>query len=251
METEEKIVCTLLHETSRETGLSHKLSWKTKVGFGFGHFFNDLCLMLYTSYLLVFLTQVVGVTPVNAGIMFLVVGLVDGVVTLVNGRVRMILIFVIKNWSDHDHYMIILWFLWCWSLIFWGYLDLIMISRKKFQFQKHKILRWSWSDFDLWKTFSSDHDLILILKKLSGWSWSDLDLGKIFLYDHDLILIFENWEIIRTPCSQVNGFCYKLVTGQNTNFQKASDYCRGLNSKYPTDLASVEDIYEVFYMFNF
>lgn len=44
---------------------------------------------------------------------------------------------------------------------------------------------------------------------------------------------------------QVNGFCYKLITGQNTDFKQASSYCQGLESKYPTELASVEDIYEV------
>ena len=44
---------------------------------------------------------------------------------------------------------------------------------------------------------------------------------------------------------QVNGFCYKLITGQNTDFNQASSFCQGLESKYPTELASIEDIYEV------
>ena len=49
-------------------GQEINLSTKLKVGFGFGHFYNDLSVTLWYSYILVFFNQVVQLSPVNAGI---------------------------------------------------------------------------------------------------------------------------------------------------------------------------------------
>jgi len=47
--------------------------------------------------------------------------------------------------------------------------------------------------------------------------------------------------------ARVNSFCYKLVTGHDTDFDGAQAYCEGLTSEtgHTTNLASIEDVYEV------
>ena len=70
-----------MFERSKEISLSKKV----KVGFGFGHFYNDLSVTLYYSYILVFFNQVVKMTPVNAGIVILIGEIIDGASTLFSG----------------------------------------------------------------------------------------------------------------------------------------------------------------------
>ena len=70
-----------MFERSKEISLSRKV----KVGFGFGHFYNDLSVTLYYSYILVFFNQVVKMSPVNAGIVILVGEIIDGASTLFSG----------------------------------------------------------------------------------------------------------------------------------------------------------------------
>lgn len=54
-----------------------------------------------------------------------------------------------------------------------------------------------------------------------------------------------------TAAPQVNSFCYKLMYAEKTDFKSASEKCQGLESKYPTELASIEDIYEVCFSLRF
>ena len=55
----------------------------------------------------------------------------------------------------------------------------------------------------------------------------------------------EGWQ----QAPRINSFCYKLVTGQDTDFDGAQNICEGLSSEtgHTTNLASIEDIYEVSY----
>lgn len=46
---------------------------------------------------------------------------------------------------------------------------------------------------------------------------------------------------------RVNSFCYKLVTGKDTDFDGAQAACQALSDEtgHTTNVASIEDIYEV------
>ena len=52
---------------------------------------------------------------------------------------------------------------------------------------------------------------------------------------------------------QTPDFCYKVVTDQNTGWNEAQSYCKGLEkeTKVPTNLVSIEDIYEDNYVASF
>ena len=47
---------------------------------------------------------------------------------------------------------------------------------------------------------------------------------------------------------QISSFCYKVVSTQNTGYDGAQTYCKNMEGETnaPTNLASIEDIYEVF-----
>ena len=53
----------------------------------------------------------------------------------------------------------------------------------------------------------------------------------------------EGW--VQAP--RVNSFCYKLVTGKDTDFDGAQAACQALSDEtgHTTNVASIEDIYEV------
>jgi Na+/melibiose symporter-like transporter len=55
--------------------------FKQKVCYGVGHIFNDLCIQAWFSYLLIYFTKVVKLSPVNAGYIFLVSQIADALST--------------------------------------------------------------------------------------------------------------------------------------------------------------------------
>ncbi len=55
----------------RYTQKTKKLPLVRKVAYGFGHVFNDLCVGLWISYLIVFYYYVIGLSYVHAGILYL------------------------------------------------------------------------------------------------------------------------------------------------------------------------------------
>ena len=62
-----------------------KLDRVTKYGYGTGHIMNDMCNALYFTYLLLFYMNVVGLSPVYAGIIMLVGQISDGIATVAVG----------------------------------------------------------------------------------------------------------------------------------------------------------------------
>ena len=54
---------------------------KQKLSYGVGHVFNDLCIQTWFSYLLIYFTKVVGMSPVGAGYVFLASQVADAVST--------------------------------------------------------------------------------------------------------------------------------------------------------------------------
>ena len=62
---------------SIETKGFYKLSWMQRIGFGSGDLAQNLIYQTVAQYLLIFYTNVYGINPATAGIMFLIVRLVD------------------------------------------------------------------------------------------------------------------------------------------------------------------------------
>ena len=58
-----------------------KLPLIRKIAFGFGHVFNDLCVGLWISYLIIFYHYVIGLSYVYAGLLYLVGQIADAVAT--------------------------------------------------------------------------------------------------------------------------------------------------------------------------
>ena len=93
----------------------------------------------------------------------------------VPGRVQMVLILIIKNWSNQDHFVII--WLWKWSWLLILILKVILIWSWSQKTNIKLIMIWSWF---LWLfDFSEKFRMIMI------WSWSS------------------KWEIIWTWCQVV------------------------------------------------
>ncbi len=65
----------------RYTQKTKKLPLVRKVAYGFGHVFNDLCVGLWISYLIVFYYYVIGLSYVHAGILYLCGQVADAVFT--------------------------------------------------------------------------------------------------------------------------------------------------------------------------
>lgn len=58
-----------------------KLSWRTKICYGFGHILNDLCASMWFTYLLLYLHKVIEFSNVNAGTLLLIGQLADAIST--------------------------------------------------------------------------------------------------------------------------------------------------------------------------
>lgn len=54
---------------------------KQKFTYGVGHIFNDLCIQAWFSYLLIYFTKVIKLSPVNAGYIFVVSQIADALST--------------------------------------------------------------------------------------------------------------------------------------------------------------------------
>lgn len=60
---------------------SHNLSLGQKLSFSIGHFYNDLCSAMWFTYLLIFFTNVVGLSNSSAGYLLLLGQVIDAVAT--------------------------------------------------------------------------------------------------------------------------------------------------------------------------
>ena len=58
------------------------LPWSTRFFYGMGHILNDLCAVLWFTYLLLFLEKVIGLDGVYAGVVLLSGQIADGIVTV-------------------------------------------------------------------------------------------------------------------------------------------------------------------------
>ena len=58
------------------------LPWSTRFVYGMGHILNDLCAVLWFTYLLLFLEKVNGLDGVYAGVVLLSGQIADGIVTV-------------------------------------------------------------------------------------------------------------------------------------------------------------------------
>ena len=58
------------------------LPWSTRFVYGMGHILNDLCAVLWFTYLLLFLEKVIGLDGVYAGVVLLSGQIADGLVTV-------------------------------------------------------------------------------------------------------------------------------------------------------------------------
>ncbi|RBM21869.1 glucuronide transporter [Prauserella sp. PE36] len=73
--------------TKEGASRSGKLSWASIVGYGAGDAGNNLAFMMSTMFLLVYYTDVVGISAAAVGTMFLVLRVVDAFTDLIAGRV--------------------------------------------------------------------------------------------------------------------------------------------------------------------
>ncbi|KAF0991650.1 hypothetical protein HZS_5677 [Henneguya salminicola] len=64
---------------------SNSLSLKSKIGYGIGHFYNDLCANMWFSYILLYMTKIIGLTPLNSGILLAIGQIADAFATLIIG----------------------------------------------------------------------------------------------------------------------------------------------------------------------
>lgn len=60
---------------------TERTTWKQKLSYGVGHVFNDLCIQTWFSYLLLYFTKVVKMSPVGAGYVFLASQVADALST--------------------------------------------------------------------------------------------------------------------------------------------------------------------------
>ena len=62
-----------------------KLTLIRKLAYGVGHVFNDLCVSLWLSYLIIFYHYVIGLSHFNAGLLYLIGQIADAVATPIIG----------------------------------------------------------------------------------------------------------------------------------------------------------------------
>jgi len=72
--------------------------WYTKLAYGVGHFYNDLCAAMWFTYLLLFYDKVLGFSGVTAGVILLAGQLADGIATPLVG--------LVCDWKFNNKYII-------------------------------------------------------------------------------------------------------------------------------------------------
>ena len=60
-------------------------SMTKRLGYGTGHILNDMCASMWFTYMLLFFTNVIQVSPTNAGLIVLIGQIADGISTVLVG----------------------------------------------------------------------------------------------------------------------------------------------------------------------
>ncbi|XGW32401.1 hypothetical protein V3C99_017168 [Haemonchus contortus] len=66
---------------SRRARREHDIEWWRKLGYGFGHYYNDLCASMWFTYLMIYLEKVLRIQSSKAGLLMLIGQVTDAIST--------------------------------------------------------------------------------------------------------------------------------------------------------------------------